>query len=105
MKTKLYLTIAFRILLLMIVGIAWTFITPTLHDFFGDQGHLIITHHEQNPNWGPRFEPYNSSEIDYDWGVRHYWYFWCMLLLFMLTFINSVWSCINAYNKHYPSKS
>lgn len=90
MKTIVYLHIAIRIIVLVAIGMMLTYIPEHLRTFFGDttpsKNTLFIG---MDPSW--------------DWGIRHYWYWWGIFLLFILTLINFIWSVANICNKHYPN--
>ena len=90
MKTVVYLHIAFRIIVLVLIGMALTYIPEHLRTFFGDipSSKGYISDFNIDTNWY--------------WGVRHYWYFWGVVLLFLLTLINFIWSLVNIIDKHYP---
>lgn len=89
MKLQLYFKIAGRIILVCIVAMAGTFVPEHLRDFFGDVHRAI---------------PKDSGAMDelWDWGIRHYWYFWTIVLLFVLTLINLGIGIYNDVTKHYP---
>ena len=89
MKTKLFIEIALRIIVLFISVMLITFVTPTLHTFFGDI--------PQNASNYPH-------EIDsaWNWGQRHYWYFIMMILLFLLSLINTIVWIVKSINSYYP---
>lgn len=90
MKTKVYLAIAVRLIILFGVGMMVTFITPHMREFFGDV-----------PNVSKKDFGVDSA---WDWGARHYWYFWLMVFLFILSLINFVMSVINIIEKNYDTK-
>ena len=88
MKTNVYLGIAIRIIVLCLFAMAITFITPELRTFFGDV-----------------YVPNGISDegIDkyWDWGARHYWYFWTMIFLFLLSLINVIMQIVKIIEKNY----
>jgi hypothetical protein len=91
MKPKVFLTIAINIITVFTCGMLMTFVTESLRDFFGDTpcNHLY---------------PHSTSmDIEWDWGSRHYFYFWMMVFLFILSIINAVVSIRNILKKHYPN--
>jgi hypothetical protein len=88
MNKKLYFTIAFRIILLTAIGFALTFVTPYIRDFFGD---TIRT--------DPR-ECAFGVDTKYDWGVRHYWYSFCVSGLFILSLVDSIATVINKIDEN-----
>jgi hypothetical protein len=76
MKTKHFIEIGLRIICVCLIGMMVTFIPENLRDFFGDVK-LETSHPMGIDRW-------------YDWGVRHYWYFYMMLCLFILSAIHFV---------------
>lgn len=70
------------IIALFSVGIAFTYINDWLQlsGFFGD----TLTK--------PDILPIGYVAIDknYEWGARHYWYFWMCVLLFILSVIRII---------------
>lgn len=93
MKTKVYLAIAFRLILLFGVGMLMTFATPHMREFFGDTRFI-----KTPTNY---YDPIDSGWI---WGARHYWYIWLMILLFVLSLINFAMSVYNIIQKNYPDE-
>jgi hypothetical protein len=97
MKTKVYLGIAIRIILLFATGMLMTYMPPLMRDFFGDNLHVhtakCVEHYSGCVN--------GRIDVLYEWGIRHYWYFWMNVLLFILTLINFIVSVINIINKNY----
>ena len=99
MNTKLYLYIAFRILILCIVSMAISFVPEQLRDFFGDTP------------FEPRYSNYLGETITktgaldkhWNWGSRHYMYWWTMFLLFILSLIDSIISIRRLAIKYYPN--
>ena len=74
MKTRLFLNIALRIIALFSTGFMMSFITPKMHEFFGDT---------------PKLETcLECVDRQWNWGGPHYWFFWCMFFLFILSIIN-----------------
>lgn len=99
MKTKVYIGIAVRIILLFSVGMLASLATPLMRDFFGD------TLHVHTISCAKQFDGcVEEYDVLYDWGSRHYWYFWMMVVLFILSIINFVVSVINIIDKNYPTK-
>lgn len=88
MKTILYLNIAIRIIGLFSTGFFMSFLTPSMHDFFGDI----------------RLENPESCFTDsyYKWAIPHYWFAWCMFFLFALSVVNFIMWVISSFKKHYP---
>lgn len=91
MKTNVFLGIAIRIIILCLVGMAWTYVPEHLADFFGDQPCTY--------KFGCGFD-----RSDIEWGARHYWYWWMMFLLFLLSLINAVLQIIKLVNTNYDTK-
>lgn len=85
MNLKLYFTIALRIILLMSFGFLISYITPNLRTVFDDK--LSATP--------------SGMDANYDWGVRHYWYFTAMVLLFILSCIDFICAVVNGIKKYY----
>ena len=83
MKTKVYLGIGIRIIVLFSIGMFWSYITEHLTDFFGDK--IIST-------------PYGEKV---ELGVRHYWYSVMMALLFCLSLLNVAMQCVKLVNDNY----
>jgi hypothetical protein len=102
MKTKVYLAIAIRLILLFGVGMLSTFLPQYFRDFFGDTLHVHTVECAKCYSGCV-----NSNDYDalYDWGVRHYWYFNLMLCLFVLSLINFVFSVINVIKKNYDTSN
>lgn len=91
MKTKVYLGIAVRLIILFGLGMLMSSVTPQLRYFFGD---TICTHKKTCAEFG--------MDIDYHWGVRHYWFFWLMTMLFLLSLLNTIVAIFNLVTKEYP---
>lgn len=87
MKHVVYFSIAIRLILLFSVAIFMSFIPEHLRDFFGD---TLVPVNEQF-----------GLDPEYNWGARHYWYFWLMVLLFVLPIVNLGLSIKNILEKHY----
>lgn len=88
MKTELYLNIAIRIIGLFATGFFMSFLTPKMHAFFGDK---------------PSFTCRECIDSGWEWSGSHYWFFWCMVFLFILSLINFIVWLVRAINKSYPS--
>ncbi len=89
MKQRLYYEIAARIVLLFLIAMLSTYIPeiPQLKLFFGDS-----------------FIPNGEHTYEHtEWGVRHYWFFWIMMFLFILSLINTVASVYNLVRKYHPN--
>ena len=84
MKTKVFLGIAARIVILFTVAIFYTFIPECLHNFFGD--------HWEKGMYGETYE----------WGIRHFWFAVGTEFLFILSLINLIMSCSKLVSKEYP---
>lgn len=89
MKHQVYFGIAIRIVVLCVIGMMCTYITPQLRTFFDDK---------------PCDQGFYLLEPDWCWGARHHWYFWMMLSLFILSLINVIVAIENLVKKHYPPK-
>lgn len=89
MKHPVYFGIAARVVLLFAVGMLLTYIPEHLRDFFGDT---------------PCTKNCYNVDADWDWGARHYWYFWMNVVLFFLSFINLIISAASLVKKHYDIK-
>lgn len=87
MKTKVYLAIFIRIVFIFSIWMLMTYIPDHLREFFGDMKL------EECENMGP--------DPCWEWGIRHYLYFWMMILLSILTLVNLFWTCVNIINKNY----
>ena len=87
MKTKVFLGIGIRIIIVFSVGMFWTYIPEYLFDFFGDK--IVVI----------------DGVEDVEWGVRHCWYNIMMILLFLLSLINAVIQCVKLVERNYNTKS
>ncbi len=90
MKNQVYFGIAIRIIVLFSLSMLFTYISEHLRDFFGDIHQRDRSGCIADENW--------------IWGSRHYWFFWMMFLLFILSAINFVLATISLVEKHYPTK-
>ncbi len=90
MKYQVYFAIAIRIIVLFGIGFMWTFITPAISKVFGD-----------SPCLSKNGCGFDGGIIS--WGTAHYWYWWCMFLLFILSLVNVIVGIVKAVNKHYPN--
>lgn len=87
MKLKVYLGISVRIIILCLIGMFWTFVTPELRDFLGDM---------------PCTRQYcGMYDEGYAWGARHYWYFWMMFLLFIVSLVSALMQIRDLIIKEY----
>jgi hypothetical protein len=86
MKTNVYLGLVIRIVVFFGVVMLGTYIPDHLRGFLGD-----IPCED------------NCGKIDehWKWGVRHYWYFWMMVCIFILNAVNVVMSSVNLVTKNY----
>ena len=91
MKKEVYFGIAIRIIILFSVAILMTYVPEHLHGFFGD------TIDPTDVRGRPGF-----IHDGWDWGSRHYWFWWMMCLLFILSLINVIAGSISLLIKHYP---
>lgn len=85
MKTKVFLGIAIRIIVLFVISIAGTFIPEHLHEFFGDVRILN-----------------RNNVYQWEYGLRHYWYNAMVTLLFILALTNVIVGIVNIVKKNYP---
>jgi hypothetical protein len=85
MRTKIFIMIALRIILITAIGMAMTFAPEYLRGFFGDKIAKCESHSLIDDYW--------------EWGARHYWYYWCCFSLVVLSIINSIASIANEINK------
>lgn len=69
-----------------------TFIPDYLRDFFGDV-------------YSPDRILFTSIDEHWEWGVRHYWYFCMMVILFLLALVNVGLSIYKLLNKNYNFSS
>lgn len=79
MSIRLYFRILIRIICPFILAMAFSFVTPHLREFFGDIPQEVTD---------------DSFDAAWEWGVRHYWYFWMMASIILLSFINTALSVI-----------
>jgi len=91
MKNKVFLGITVRIVILFTVAMLATFIPENLRDFFGDTPALEVQDHTPEP------------DKYYDWGARHYWYWWMCVILFLLSMLNLFISVFNLVQKNYDT--
>jgi len=94
MRTKVYLSIAFRVLMLFSIGFAMSYMKPYLHDFLCDTVHVCESQYCGHGVF---------IDDGYDWGAPHFWYFWCMFFLFILSAINCFVSIRKILIKEYPN--
>lgn len=97
MKTKLFIKIILRVVILFTVAMFATFIPENLRNFFGDKLH----HHTKDCE-----KYYCTNENDmfdkaYDWGIRHYWYHNLALVLFLISVISLILYIIKEVEKQY----
>ena len=78
MKYNVYLGIAIRIVILFTIAMFWTFIPEYLRGFFGDVP----------CDYNVKIYGCGTIDLEWSWGARHYWYFWMVFFLFILTLIN-----------------
>lgn len=100
MKTKMFFTIAIRLILLFTSAMILTFLTDSIRDFLGDKLHVCsadcATAYSKCENSSDMFDK------TYDWGIRHYWYFWMLVCLFVLSAIDLGLHINNLITKNYP---
>jgi len=89
MKNQVFFGISFRIIILCLIGMFGTYISEIdgMREFFGDK--LV-------------FAPWSRTETEWDWGARHYWYFWMVTILFVWSLINLFVSAYRLIDKNYP---
>lgn len=89
MKNIVFFGIAVRIIVLFSTGFLISFANPWLHEFFGDKP-----------------QAYDGSlDGSWKWAAAHYWYFWCMFFLFLLSVVNFVVSTVNIVKKNYDTEN
>ena len=93
MKNQVFFGIAIRIVILFTIGFLGTFIPEQMRDVFGDTLHVCKPDY---CNHG------FSIDEEYDWGARHYWWFWMCILLFILSLVNVVTQSIKLVKKYHP---
>lgn len=89
MKKEVYFGIAWRIVLMCFVGMFMSYLTPALRDFLGDE------------LYNPEYYHHDWVDDDYVWGARHYWYWWMMVGLFLLSLVNSIIGVVKLVEEHY----
>lgn len=92
MKTNVFLNIGIRIIILFLLGMMFSFLPNELRGFFGDIPHICKD----------SYCSHSGIDDSFDWGARHYWYFWMMICLFILSLINFIVSVCNLLIKEYP---
>jgi len=80
MKRKQFYTIGLKIFALFVLAMSATYIPEVLpKSFFGDTPHSCID--ELCDNYcSNKHDVFDNS---LEWGVRHYWYFWMCVSLFL----------------------
>lgn len=88
MKHGLYFGITTRLIFLFVLAMFATFIPEHLREFFGDKY-----------NSG-----YCNDNLDpcYVWGARHFWYWFLMFFLFVLSAINLIMHIDRLIDHYYP---
>jgi len=107
MKNKVFYAIVFKIILLFSVGMMSTVASDIIQDtgFFGDTIHVcgddcfVTWDGVTKSRCVNRSDPFDK---DYDWGARHYWYFWMCVFLFITALINVIIGIVNVINREYP---
>lgn len=76
-RMKFIMWLAVQIIILFTIGMFFTYLSQLLQStgFFGDISGIGIGHSEFN------------VDTDHVWGVRHYWFYWMSLLLFILSIV------------------
>ena len=95
MNTKVFLGLAIRIIIVFGVAMLMTFAPTELRDFFGDTLHDHSTHGTYHQN--------DFLDDGWEWGARHYWYWWMCFLLFVLSAINALIGGYDLVIKKYPN--
>lgn len=75
---KFTVYLALWVVALFGIGIAFTFINDAIQasGFFGDV---------------KRVTPLSDGiDVWYDWGIRHYWYFWMCIVLFLISVLRII---------------
>jgi hypothetical protein len=94
MRLKIYFAIAWRIVLLFATGILFSYFPDYLRKFFND---IYI------PEGLKDYQVRSPIDMHYIWGIRHYWYFWMCVFLFILSVINLILIIRKILIKEYPS--
>lgn len=92
MKTKVYLNILLRIVVLFAIGFFGTFIPEQLRDFFGDTRL-------------PAGQYCGATDTSWVWGKRHYWYHAMGIVLFIFSLVHFIASAVNIIKKNYNTKN
>jgi hypothetical protein len=82
-----FIKIAFRIIILFGAGMMFTFVPEYFRDFFGDVPHdcsIDAVCIEYGAHWNA------GIDTQFEWGARHYWFFWMALFLFLLSLVYNV---------------
>lgn len=110
MKNQVYFGILWRIFLFFIVAMALTFVPDNLRSFFGDSPMKQVTVDQGQYGKDIRYEycgeiEYHADTLDVQWcwGVRHYWYFWMMVCLAVLSAMNIFVGIGSLIDRHYPN--
>jgi len=94
--TKFTIYLGLYIVALFSIGICFTFINDALQasGFFGDTLFKPYT-----GNYGQFIKYHGIIDQKYEWGPRHYWYFWMCILLFILSALRIVIWCVWYWDK------
>lgn len=84
---KFTIYLGLYIVALFSIGIVFTFINDALQNsgFFGD---VLFKPYESR--WEGWITKCGIMDVKYEWGARHYWYFWMCILLFILSVIRII---------------
>jgi len=96
MKSQLYFNIAIRIIILFIIMMFATYLPEHLREFFGDS---LKSENDCSKIY------IDIIDKRYNWGTRHYLYFYMMILLCVLSIINFIISTFRLIKKYYPNVS
>lgn len=99
MKHQVFFGISIRIIFLFTIGFLGTYIPESNRELFGD------TYCTIDPETG-KLDCDNATIFSFDdgwnWGARHYWFWWMCFLLFVLSGANVIWQSIELFKKHHP---
>lgn len=102
MKNNVFFGIAFRIIALFAIAMIGSYAPEQLRSFFGDNLHEHIKGCAKH--YTGCVNTKNMMDNEWDWGVRHYWYFHMILILFLLSCVNVIMGSINLIKGNYDIK-
>jgi len=102
MKTKVYLGLSIRIIILFTIGMLATFLPDLLRDFFGDTPHRCTKVCVEHSCVGNRRDMVDHM---WHWGKRHYWYAWMMSTLFILAMANLIIGSVQLVRNNYDTSN